>query len=310
MYEVYDISEFSSQRPELLGTKEKRWVVPPNGHPLPARPHLFKIGREGTGENWAERVAQEICLRMGLPAADYQFATDGNIKGVITREFFPEGGRLIPANMLLSRIVDGYDVTKKFLQRDYTLIMTVSVVERLTRLRTPVGYEDISMGMAAKDIFIGYLVLDALIGNTDRHHENWGVVISSEGDETRFHLSPTFDHASSLGRNEQDAKRQLRLTTRDQRASVEAYAQKARCAFFGIQNPAVTLTTREMMTELAAAYPEATRLWARRAISIPKDFFTSIFEQISPEWISVEAVEFAIRLLMANQRMISETALG
>jgi hypothetical protein len=39
----------------------------------------------------------------------------------------------------------------------------------------------------------------------DRHHENWGVVVmTDEYGETSFSLAPTFDHASSLGRNESD----------------------------------------------------------------------------------------------------------
>jgi hypothetical protein len=30
-------------------------------------------------------------------------------------------------------------------------------------------------GLSPQDAFVGYLVFDALIGNTDRHHENWGI---------------------------------------------------------------------------------------------------------------------------------------
>jgi hypothetical protein len=40
------------------------------------------------------------------------------------------------------------------------------------------------------------MVLDALILNTDRHHENWGVVL---GDHEIL-LAHSYDHASSLGR--------------------------------------------------------------------------------------------------------------
>lgn len=32
----------------------------------------------------------------------------------------------------------------------------------------------------AQDLFIGYILLDALIGNGDRHHENWGFVTSRQ----------------------------------------------------------------------------------------------------------------------------------
>jgi hypothetical protein len=50
-------------------------------------------------------------------------------------------------------------------------------------------------------LFPGYLMLDALIGNTDRHHENWGArVLAGLGNGRRMAvLAPTYDHASSEG---------------------------------------------------------------------------------------------------------------
>ena len=74
---------------------------------------------------------------------------------------------------------------------------------------------------AAIDTFIGYLLLDAWIGNSDRHHENWGF-INFNGS----YLAPTYNHASSLDRNESDDKRQARLKTNDRGFSVEAYVNK------------------------------------------------------------------------------------
>jgi len=49
VFPIYNISDFPSYRLETLGTKEKFWVQPPLGHELKATPHLFKIGRPGTG---------------------------------------------------------------------------------------------------------------------------------------------------------------------------------------------------------------------------------------------------------------------
>jgi hypothetical protein len=39
-----------------------------------------------------------------------------------------------------------------------------------------------------------------LIGNTDRHHENWGILIELQRNHWRVNVAPSFDHASSLGR--------------------------------------------------------------------------------------------------------------
>jgi serine/threonine protein kinase HipA of HipAB toxin-antitoxin module len=47
----------------------------------------------------------------------------------------------------------------------------------------------------ADDVFLGYLMLDAWIANLDRHHENWGLVLTKD---ITGHLAPSYDHASSL----------------------------------------------------------------------------------------------------------------
>ena len=52
-----------------------------------------------------------------------------------------------------------------------------------------------------------YALLDGLIGNTDRHHENWMVdYIYYQGDQ-RYKVFPSFDHASSLGRELAEERR-------------------------------------------------------------------------------------------------------
>lgn len=50
-------------------------------------------------------------------------------------------------------------------------------------------------------------MLDALVGNTDRHHENWGLVFWPTDAERYPSVAPTFDHASSLGCELQDKLR-------------------------------------------------------------------------------------------------------
>ena len=66
--------------------------------------------------------------------------------------------------------------------------------------------------LSAWDVFAGYLVLDASSATRDRHEENWAVIHS--GGISRS-LSPTFDHASSLGFLLDDMAKEERLTTND-----------------------------------------------------------------------------------------------
>jgi hypothetical protein len=43
------------------------------------------------------------------------------------------------------------------------------------------------------------LSFDAIIGNTDRHSENWGLIVRNAPDGLKYSLAPTFDNGSSLG---------------------------------------------------------------------------------------------------------------
>ena len=46
--------------------------------------------------------------------------------------------------------------------------------------------------------FIDILIFDALIGNCDRHSENWGLVGNTNSDGLKNRLAPAYDNAASL----------------------------------------------------------------------------------------------------------------
>ena len=57
-----------------------------------------------------------------------------------------------------------------------------------------------------------YALLDGLVGNTDRHHDNWMVAFVLDADTLCMSSAPSFDHASSLGRELTDARREQMLS--------------------------------------------------------------------------------------------------
>jgi hypothetical protein len=103
VFPIYDVSASLADRPETLGSKEKVWLVPESQLGLPVKPHLFKVGRPNTGENWAEKVCCEILKVLNIPSAEYNFAIRDGAKGVLSESFLPENARFLPANMILSR---------------------------------------------------------------------------------------------------------------------------------------------------------------------------------------------------------------
>src|ERR1017187_3189261 len=101
--------------------KAKIWLLPSLDSGLPKVPHLFKIGRPNTGENWAEKAACEIARALELPCATYNFAFRGEDKGVISERFIPVGANVAFGNLILSQMIPQYDRMLRFKQDKYQL---------------------------------------------------------------------------------------------------------------------------------------------------------------------------------------------
>ncbi|MCK1402346.1 HipA domain-containing protein [Bradyrhizobium sp. 4] len=307
-FPVYDVTGSTTDRPEALGTKEKFWLVPHSDVGLTIAGYLFKIGRPSTGENWAEKVCCEILRAAEMPCASYEFAVHGTDQGVVSQQFVPVNGTFVPANMILQAVVKEYDGQLRFRQRRYQVTTCLNVI-RQRAIEPPLWTPSTVGDMTAADIFVGYLVFDILVSNTDRHHENWGVVIDHSNQyNPTFRLAPTFDHASSLGRNESDDARRRRLNTIDRRDTVEAYTSRARSALYGPTANERPLLQSEVLDTLIRVAPAATTRWARIFSSIPRKVFEDIFARIDPTLISDEATKFALRMLDANCETIRRAA--
>lgn len=306
-FPIRDISELDPIRIEQMGTKEKYWFSRTEKHwywDCEGDEFLFKVGREGTGDNWAEKVASELCELLGLPHAEYDLATYRKKKGVITPKFVPEGAWLVLGNEILARYIREYEKTKRYKQSQHTLRVVLAVVSNKI-VELPIGWSN-SVGMnTAADVFIGYLMLDAWIANQDRHHENWGLVVVPEN--RSIHLVPTFDHASSLGRNENDSSRQERLYTRDIGRSMDKYVQRAKSAFHSMPDTTKPLLTLEAFNEAAMRRRDAARAWLNKLEKISSSDTRSIIDRVTKDEMSDVAKEFTHRIIELNRQRLLAT---
>lgn len=294
-YPILEITEDTPTQLEQLGSKAKFWYWDESGRHM-----LFKEGRPKTGENWAEKVCCEICRLLGLPHAEYDLAAWKNRKGVVTPTLVPKGGRLVLGNELLARTVADYDQTKRFRARQYT-VKTVMAAASFKEIGFPIGWESPVSVTDAAGVFVGYLMLDALVSNQDRHHENWGVILLPE---KGVFFAPTFDHASSLGRNETDGVRSEMLTTNDQGRRVETYVARAKSAFYATYSSTTPLTTLGALREAAKIRPKAADYWLGQLASIDKESYKGILANIPDTEISTPARDFSSRMLEINANRI------
>lgn len=280
-YPIIEITA-GTELPEALGTKEKFWIE--HNDVL----CLLKFGREGTGEDWAEKIACEVCELLGLPHAHYDLATSKGRCGVISPTIVENGGRLILGNELVNRVTKDYDGARAYQQTEHTVSRVLAALARFTG----VSYRE------TWSQFLGYLLLDAWIGNTDRHHENWGLIVSAD---RTVYLAPTFDHASSLGRELTDERRLRILDTKDRRQTIDHYATKARSALYMDPTDTKPLSPIAAFLVAARAHRSAGRFWLDRLASITDDDVAKIVMRVPPTVMSSTAKDFCLALLSANK---------
>jgi hypothetical protein len=275
---------------EQLGTKPKFW--------FDSNTKLFKAGRDGTGENWAEKVCAEIASLLGLPHATYELAVWKQTRGVVTPTFVPSGARLVHGNELIGRVVSGSEIDFRQYRRHLHTVSRIYGLLTLLDISPPLGWTQPEEVRDVFGVFSGYLLLDALVGNQDRHEENWAILVH-DGD---LFLAPTFDHASSLGRNESDIRR-LELISSPE--GMIRYVDRARSLVYSSNQ--VRLGTHEAFGECLRLAVRGSSYWLAQLAMISDDQFCSVVERVPGDWISEPARQFALKMIFANRdRLLHE----
>ncbi|MCL1475141.1 hypothetical protein [Argonema antarcticum] len=282
---------------ELISTKGGFWFRDQNLGLC-----LCKEAKLNTGEDWAEKIASELCALLRLPHAEYELATYNDKRSIISRSFVPEGGTLILGNEVLAPIVGDYPKNPKDLSR-HTIDIVFSAIKE-SSIQLPREWTPPEGIRTAVDVFVGYLLLDAWVGNSDRHHQNWALIKYKEpsAKEQTTYLAPTYDHASCLGRELRDEDRYQRLTTKDAGYSIKVYVkQKCLSYFYARVGDKKRLKTFEVFCEVAGRYPHAASVWLDYLAKVSLSDTLDLFSCIPSDRISETAIKFAQKVLELNQ---------
>ena len=210
-YEVRQLPvspEIQQLRLESRGSREKSWISI-EGEP---NPWLLKFPRPNTGEHWAEKIAAEVgrlididCARVELANCDGELATicesfdpdnwyelyeyyvderdfidddylqpDDSEWSTDVDQIDIEGSIFIPGSEILASKIDGYDTSPeaRFRQRDHNVRNIIKAVKETINGEDDQTRQDLNRVLNS---LASYAILDGLIGNMDRHHENWEI---------------------------------------------------------------------------------------------------------------------------------------
>ena len=284
LYPIVEVQEEWALDPEFMGTKDKFWYRSPGQN----TEWLFKYPRPNTGEHWAEKIASEVAGLLGIMHAKVELATSGKRVGSVTESFARRERELIHGNQILALTMSSYDLGASFGQSQHTLDNIWTALDSV--------FTSLGPRKAAKCRFAEYLILDALIGNTDRHHENWGVLRRrTESGWTGF-LAPSFDHASSLGRELKDERRN-RLLTEDR---VGQYVGRGHGGIFWSEDERRGPSPLELVRLAISECPGLLQTALRRLEKVDEDSLREIVVRVQEDWMSQSAREFAIALMCYN----------
>ena len=264
-----------------MGTREKFWFRDVDG-----RPWLFKYPRENTGEHWAEKIAASVASMLEIKHARVELAKSGGVRGSATASFICNDEALFHGNDLLEIFIRDYDPEAGFRYSSHTLKNILSL----------------GPGFDMKQAISEYMVLDALIGNTDRHHENWGMICNTGDKSWQALVAPSFDHASSLGRELLDEKRN-RLMKENR---VGHYAERGHGAIYWSQDEKRGPSPLELVRRTASTYSDFFHKVAGNLEKIREDDFDQIIARIPSDWMTGPARQFAAELMRYNYSKLRE----
>ena len=128
----------------------------------------------------SEHIGSKVFNSIGIPAQITELGTYKGEEVVACRNFIPEGCMFVPFN----------DVGESTLERDKDAFQY--------------SYEDVMAMLSANkkltdqdstiDLFWDMYIVDALLGNFDRHGSNWGFIKNNN----EYTLAPIFDNGSCL----------------------------------------------------------------------------------------------------------------
>lgn len=240
---------------------------------------------------------------MGLPTHDVRIACyEGHI-GCAVRSFLEKHEILVHGNELLGGAIKGYDKDKQRGQSAHNFSNIVETVEK---------WFPGKFRKSASLNFVGYLVFDALVGNTDRHHENWGMLLKpvkvskadrQMGEQMRFKvaLAPTFDHGSSLGRELRDERVQLLLADP---MGIQRYIRKATGGIFENEQARKGLAPMALVELIAEMYPNLVMPWRNRISALPEDFAVPLLAGVPLSCMSPTSRDFVLAFLSESRKLI------
>lgn len=167
----------------------------------------FKYERYNCTESCSEKISYEIATVLGYPCAHIEFGED-------------EKGKIGILNYLfIKREEEEHDDAKSYINRDSTERKNFYTIQNIKNCLDKID-------RSLFNDFLKIMVFDALVGETDRHEENWGI-IKKNG---KYKISPLYDNGCNLLREFKNE--QLATQYYDEKKDFNSYIKRAKSVIY------------------------------------------------------------------------------
>lgn len=147
---------------------------------------------------------------------------------------------------------------------------------------------------------------DALIGNTDRHQDNWGIIFHfnpREKAKVEVRFAPAFDNGTSMGHEIIDRK--FSAFNDDNR--IATYVQRGTHHMKWHRSNAKRLAHSKFLKRLCEEYPEM-RKWMLECLQFDRDSLENMVFELTkynvPVKLAEERAKFMVKLLLYRQQYL------
>ncbi|RLP94397.1 hypothetical protein EAD89_04105 [Micromonospora sp. BL4] len=299
MFETWDVSRWSLIRQETIGADEKYWLADPNDRQAwlfkANNTHRNAAGEWSQREDFAEKVGGELASAMGIPCARIELARRDDESGCVSLNLCPEGWELQTGAVVLDGLLEDYEpgYMGNKARPGHSL---ENICQALDGYGPPPGAA-VPAGFEAFDVFVGYVVFDAVVANRDRHDENWAVM-RPPPDGSRATLAGSFDHARALGSTLREAKMSALL-----QGGVSNWCEKGTAWRFE-HDPELTCPTLVQVASsaLRMVAPAVREYWLESVADITEATVVGLTSRI-PD-MSVVVSTFIEQVVMTNRRRV------
>lgn len=263
---------------------------------VPNKRYLFKRSKKSYPDQfWGEIMAYRIGCLMGLevPNTFVAWNSSTNISAALIEWFYVDGEEVSTlAGDFMQKIQPDFDrvIGSKHNLRHATLLLRAFVQTNLMENNWRQWWTDA-------------LLFDALIGNTDRHQDNWGVLFRTRQDLVpRARFMPLFDNGTSFGHE--------RFVEKIAGWKIEDYQRYIRKGThhisWSLEEPRIK-GHMELLERVLAEWPETRPIAQARLAVVTEtsllDVLSDLIHICEPICLSQARFDFVLRLL--NYRLIN-----